>query len=53
MLRNSGSHACNVSTFDYNACQWSYVETVANEFLDELLKKVVVIFQKNKGRLEI
>jgi mRNA interferase MazF len=35
-------------TIDYNARQWSYVETVSDEFLDELLKKVVVVFQRNK-----
>ena len=34
-------------TIDYSARQWSYVETVSNDFLDELLKKVVVIFQSN------
>jgi len=34
-------------TIDYNARQWSYVETVSNDFLDELLKKVIVIFQSN------
>jgi len=34
-------------TIDYNARQWSYVETVSNNFLDKLLKKVVVIFQRN------
>ena len=34
-------------TIDYNARQWDYVETVKNEFLDELLKKVIVIFQNN------
>jgi mRNA interferase MazF len=34
-------------TIDYNARQWNYVETVGNDFLDELLKKVVVIFQSN------
>jgi mRNA interferase MazF len=33
---------------DYIARQWSYVETVGNDLLDELLKKVVVIFQNNK-----
>jgi mRNA interferase MazF len=32
---------------DYNARQWDYVETVSNDFLVELLKKVVVIFQSN------
>jgi len=36
-------------TIDYNARQWKYVETVGSEFLNELLKKVVVIFQNNKG----
>ena len=34
-------------TIDYNARQWKYVETVGNNFLNELLKKVVVIFQSN------
>jgi mRNA interferase MazF len=34
-------------TIDYNARQWSYVETVGNELLEDLLKKVVVIFQNN------
>ena len=34
-------------TIDYNARQWSYIETVGNDFLDGLLKKVVVVFQKN------
>ena len=34
-------------TIDYNARQWSYIETVGNDFLNELLKKVVVIFQSN------
>jgi mRNA interferase MazF len=34
-------------TIDYNARQWSYIETVGNDFLDELLKKVIVIFQSN------
>ena len=34
-------------TIDYKARHWSYVETVNNEFLDELLKKVIVIFQNN------
>jgi len=36
-------------TIDYNARQWSYVETVGNDFLDELLKKVVVVFQNNNN----
>jgi mRNA interferase MazF len=34
-------------TIDYNARQWSYVETVGKALLDELLKRVVVIFQNN------
>ena len=34
-------------TIDYNARQWNYLETVGNGFLDELLKKVVVVFQNN------
>jgi mRNA interferase MazF len=33
---------------DYNTRKWSYVETVGNGFLDELLKKVIVVFQNNK-----
>jgi mRNA interferase MazF len=36
-------------TIDYNARQWSFVETVGNDFLDGLLKKVVVVFQNNKN----
>jgi len=34
-------------TIDYNARQWNYIETAGNDFLDELLKTVVVIFQNN------
>ena len=34
-------------TIDYNARKWSYVETVGDNFLEELLEKVVVIFQNN------
>ena len=34
-------------TIDYKARNWTYVETVDNNFLEELLKKVVVIFQNN------
>ena len=34
-------------TIDYNARQWRYVETVDNDFLNELLKTVVVVFQNN------
>ena len=34
-------------TIDYNARLWDFVETVADDFLDMLLKKVVVIFQNN------
>ena len=33
---------------DYNARQWRYVETIGDTLLDELLAKVVVIFQKNR-----
>ncbi|GMO33569.1 MAG: type II toxin-antitoxin system PemK/MazF family toxin [Termitinemataceae bacterium] len=36
-------------TIDYNARQFNYVETVTSEFLDELLKKVIVIFQNNSN----
>ena len=36
-------------TIDYNARQWSYIETVGGGFLDELLKKVVVVFQSNNN----
>ena len=36
-------------TIDYKARQWSYVESVDNDFLDELLKRVVVIFQNNNN----
>jgi len=36
-------------TIDYNARQWSYVETVGNDIIEELLKKVVVIFQSNNN----
>ena len=35
-------------TIDYNTRQWSYVETVDIGFLEELLKKVIVVFQSNK-----
>ena len=35
-------------TIDYNARQWKYIETVGNDFLNELLKKVVLVFQNNK-----
>jgi mRNA interferase MazF len=34
-------------TIDYNARQFKFVETVDNEFLEELLEKTVLIFQKN------
>ena len=34
-------------TIDYNARKWSYVETVGDKFLEELLEKVVVVFQNN------
>ena len=36
-------------TIDYNARQWSYVETVGDDIMKELLKKVVVIFQSNNN----
>jgi mRNA interferase MazF len=36
-------------TIDYNARQWSYIETVPDDLLDELLKRVVVIFQNNNA----
>jgi hypothetical protein len=35
---------------DYNARQWNYIETVSDDFLDELLKKVVVVFQNNNSK---
>jgi len=35
-------------TIDYNARQWDFAETVTDDFLDKLLNKVVVIFQKNQ-----
>jgi mRNA interferase MazF len=38
-----------IVTIDYKARQWVYVETIGNELLDELLKKVVVIFQNNNS----
>ena len=38
-------------TIDYKARQWSYVETVGDEFLDKLLKTAIVVFQKNQGAL--
>jgi len=34
-------------TIDYKARQWNYVETVDSDFLEDLLEKVVVIFQSN------
>jgi mRNA interferase MazF len=37
-------------TIDYNARQWNYVETVGNDIMEELLKKVVVIFQSNNNQ---
>ena len=36
-------------TIDYNARQWVYVETVDDDFVDELLKKFVMVFQNNKN----
>lgn len=35
-------------TIDYNARKYSYVETVPEKLIDELLMKVRVIFQKNE-----
>jgi mRNA interferase MazF len=35
-------------TIDYNAREWNYVETVVNDFIHDLLKKVVLIFQHNE-----
>jgi len=37
-------------TIDYNARQWKYVETVGDDFMDELLKKVIVVFQNNRQK---
>jgi mRNA interferase MazF len=34
-------------TIDYNARTWDYVETVGNRLLEDMLKKVAVIFQRN------
>ena len=34
-------------TIDYNARHWRFEETVGKDFLNELLKKVIVIFQNN------
>jgi len=36
-------------TIDYNARHWKYIETIGNDFLNELLKKIVVIFQSNNN----
>jgi mRNA interferase MazF len=36
-------------TIDYNARQWSYIETIGNDLLNELLEKVVVVFQRNNS----
>ena len=36
-------------TIDYNARQWSYIETVDNNFLNDLLNRVIVIFQNNNN----
>jgi mRNA interferase MazF len=35
-------------TIDYNARKWDYVENVTDDFLNNLLKKVVLIFQHNE-----
>ncbi|MDR1047693.1 MAG: type II toxin-antitoxin system PemK/MazF family toxin [Treponema sp.] len=34
-------------TIDYSARQFKFIETVDNAFLEELLEKAVLIFQKN------
>ena len=47
MVNNVPMQGAIIKINDYNARQWSYIETVGNEFLDELLKKVVVVFQSN------
>jgi mRNA interferase MazF len=36
-------------TIDYNARQWDFVETVDNDYLNELLRNVIVIFQSNNN----
>jgi mRNA interferase MazF len=38
-----------IVTIDYKARQWTYIETVGNELLEDLLKKVIVIFQSERG----
>jgi mRNA interferase MazF len=37
-------------TIDYNARQFSFVETVSDDFLNELLEKVKVVFQNNSTK---
>jgi hypothetical protein len=32
-------------TIDYNVQQWNYVETIGNKLLEDLSKKVIVLFQ--------
>jgi len=34
-------------TIDYNARQFTYIETVGKDFLDALLKTVILVFQNN------
>jgi mRNA interferase MazF len=34
-------------TIDYKARQWKFVETITDDLLNELLKIVVLVFQKN------
>ena len=36
-------------TIDYNARKYNYVETVSDKLINELLRKVKVIFQKNEN----
>jgi mRNA interferase MazF len=36
-------------TIDYNARQWRYIETIEIKLLNELLKKVIVVFQSNNS----
>jgi mRNA interferase MazF len=36
-------------TIDYNARQFKYIETVEDDFLDKLLKRVAAVFQNNNN----
>ena len=36
-------------TIDYNARQFKYIETVADDLLDTLLKRVAAVFQNNNN----